>query len=64
MGQKIRRKEAARLIGLSNRTLEKYAVTGEGPPYYKLGSAIVYDSDDLNKWMMSRKFSSTSDPNY
>jgi hypothetical protein len=52
--------DAADYLRLSPRTLEKWAVTGEGPPYIRVGSRIQYLLDDLNDWLMSRRQISTT----
>jgi predicted DNA-binding transcriptional regulator AlpA len=55
-------KDAASLMGLANQTLAKYRVTGESPPYLKIGRKIVYDREELETWMAERRRRSTSDP--
>lgn len=54
--------EAARLLGLSPRTLEKHRVYGTGPVYRKLGGRVVYAVSDLQAWADSGLKNSTSDP--
>lgn len=39
--------EAARILGLSPRTLEKQRCQGRGPAYHKLGSRVLYALDEL-----------------
>ena len=56
----IDRKEAAAL-GLSSRFLEIAAVTGDGPPFIKLGRAVRYRVGDLLDWIDSHRFRSTSE---
>ena len=43
--------------------LAKYAVTGGGPPYLKIGRRVAYREGDLFKWAKSRArlVDSTSD---
>jgi hypothetical protein len=55
------RTDAADYLRISARTLEKWAMTGEGPPYIKVGSRSKYLLDDLNVWLMSRRQISTTD---
>ena len=38
----LRTPEAARFLGLSDRTLEKHRTYGTGPAYRKLGGRVVY----------------------
>ena len=53
---------SATFLGVSPRTLEKWRVTGGGPPYRKLGARVVYVEDDLVEWVDARRRCSTSDP--
>jgi hypothetical protein len=43
-------KEAARLTGLSIRTLEKHRMFGTGPKFSKVGGRVVYAASDLMEW--------------
>ncbi|MCZ4288442.1 helix-turn-helix transcriptional regulator [Hoeflea alexandrii] len=58
----LRTPEAARLLGLSGRTLEKHRTYGTGPAYRKLGGRVVYSVDDLQAWANRGVKTSTSDP--
>jgi predicted DNA-binding transcriptional regulator AlpA len=58
----LRTQEAARFIGLSYRTLEKYRISGTGPKYSKIGGRIVYAVSDLREWVELGAKRSTSDP--
>ncbi|MDT8872975.1 helix-turn-helix domain-containing protein [Komagataeibacter rhaeticus] len=60
----MRTHEAARILGLSPRTLEKYRCHGTGPTFRKLGGRVVYLIDDLDLWAAAGACKSTSDPNY
>jgi hypothetical protein len=53
--------EAARLIGLSARTLEKYRCYGGGPVYLKIGGRVVYRQADLEAWARQTARRSTHD---
>jgi hypothetical protein len=58
----LRTKAAAKYLGLSESTLEKYRLTGEGPIYHKAGPKIViYRPEDLDKWLNARRRRSTSE---
>ena len=46
----LRTPEAARFLGLSSRTLEKYRTCGTGPAYRKLGGRVVYALEDIKAW--------------
>lgn len=55
-------REAARLLGLSPRTLEGMRVRGEGPPFSKLGGAVRYRLAALEAYLAECERRSTSDP--
>jgi len=57
----MRQPDAADYIGMSESYLEKARVTGkDGPPFARLGRAIVYDVADLDAWIAARKRLNTS----
>jgi predicted DNA-binding transcriptional regulator AlpA len=58
----LRTPEAARLVGLSIRTLEKHRIYGTGPQYSKLGGRVVYRVEDVQAWVDAAAKTSTSDP--
>ncbi len=58
----LRTPEAARIVGLSIRTLEKHRIYGTGPRYAKLGGRVVYRLEDLQAWVERGFKASTSDP--
>ena len=60
----VRTHDAARLLGLSARTLEKYRCHGNGPIFRKLGGRVVYAVADLEAWADQAACRSTSDPQY
>jgi predicted DNA-binding transcriptional regulator AlpA len=53
--------EAARVLGLSESTLAKLRLNGNGPIYCKLGRRVVYRTADLEQWLQSRTARDTSD---
>ncbi|MCY1668994.1 helix-turn-helix transcriptional regulator [Rhizobium sp. SL86] len=57
----VRTPEAARLLDLSPRTLEKHRCDGTGPIYHKLGGRVVYTVTDLNAWIDASARRSTSE---
>ncbi|GHH24230.1 helix-turn-helix transcriptional regulator [Sphingomonas glacialis] len=57
----LRTPDAALILGLSARTLEKHRSYGTGPVYHKLGGRIVYTLDDLRNWADRGIRRSTSD---
>jgi len=52
---------AAKLVGLSESTLAKMRLNGNGPIYCKLGRRVVYRVTDLEQWLESRTVRDTSD---
>jgi hypothetical protein len=57
----VRTPEAARLLDLSPRTLEKHRCDGTGPIYHKLGGRVVYSVADLQAWIDGSARQSTSE---
>ena len=53
--------EAARVLGLSGKTLSRYRVSGEGPVFHRFGTRIRYRREDLEAWAATRRRASTSD---
>ncbi|AMN45047.1 helix-turn-helix transcriptional regulator [Rhodoplanes sp. Z2-YC6860] len=56
-------KAAASFVGLSESTLAKLRLNGNGPVYCKLGRRVVYRLVDLDAWLASRTTRDTSDAN-
>jgi len=54
-------RDAARFVGLSESTLAKLRLNGNGPVYCKLGRRVVYRPADLEQWLQSRTVRDTSD---
>ena len=48
-------REAAAFLTLSHRTLDRYRETGQGPPFFRLGTAIRYARTDLMEWAWARR---------
>ena len=58
----LRTPDAALILGLSARTLEKHRCYGTGPVFHKLGGRVVYALEDLESWADLGVRRSTSDP--
>ena len=59
---KLRAPEAAEYLGVSASYLNKTRVYGRGPTYIKLpGGTILYDPDDLDRWLAAFRRCSTSE---
>jgi predicted DNA-binding transcriptional regulator AlpA len=53
--------EAAKLLELSTSWLAKARMSGDGPPYLKMGRSVRYSEVALLQWMKSRQRLSTSE---
>lgn len=53
--KKLKTPAAAEYVGLSVHTLNGLRYRGGGPAYFKLGSAVIYSIDQLDKWLLSRQ---------
>ena len=58
---RLRTRDAAAYTGLAKSTLEKLRVTGGGCPYIRIGRAVLYDPDDLDRWLAANRRMSTSE---
>ena len=57
----LNQQEASAVLKLSERTLERFRLTGDGPKFAKLGRRVLYSQADLEKWVSSRLRSNTSE---
>ena len=48
--QTLKRKDAAAFLGVRPATLSRWAVRGEGPPYFRLGKFVFYRLADLKAY--------------
>ena len=53
--------ETAKLLRLSERTLERYRVSGFGPRFVKAGRRVLYRPADIEAWTDQRTFSNTAE---
>ena len=54
--------QAAGILGLRPRTLERWRWEGQGPRFRKIGGAVRYLPSDLDTWVDKAARTSTSDP--
>ncbi len=52
--------EAADFLRVSERTLERWRVEGNGPRFRRFGRRVVYALGDLDSWANDRCYQSTS----
>jgi predicted DNA-binding transcriptional regulator AlpA len=57
----LSQREAATLLHLSERTLERFRVSGTGPKFVRLGRSIRYRLADIEAFIASRIVGSTSE---
>ncbi len=55
------RRQLADRSGLSERTYEKLALDGGGPPFVKVGRRVLYPVDEADAWLKARMVRSTSE---
>lgn len=55
--------ESAAELGLSPRTMQKFRVTGGGPPFFKFGRVVKYKRRLNEDWALAQVRRSTSDTN-
>ena len=54
-------REAAEVLRLSERTLERMRLTGLGPAFVKAGRRVLYRQADLETWVAAQLRVSTSE---
>ncbi len=53
-------KETSKILGKSTSWLAKSRLTGDGPPYVKVGRSVRYLKSGLETWLQSRAYSNTA----
>jgi hypothetical protein len=53
-------REAAAYCALGFSTLAKLRLTGGGPAFSKVGTKVLYNRNDLDSWLDSKRVASTS----
>jgi excisionase family DNA binding protein len=56
----LTQREAASILAISVRTLERLRVNGGSPKFVKVGHSVRYRPEDLERWVAARLVSSTS----
>lgn len=59
--QLLTQSDAAKLLRLSERTLERLRLQGGGPRYIKANRSVRYRECDLESWIERRVVNSTSE---
>jgi molybdenum cofactor biosynthesis enzyme MoaA len=58
--QLLKEREAAKILDISHRTLQKLRVTGGGPVFCKIAGAVRYRRADLEAFVAASRRASTS----
>lgn len=53
--------ETSQRLRISEKTLEKWRITGGGPRFSKVGGRVFYPEDELEAWLRGRIHASTSE---
>ena len=48
-------KEVAKMLRMKADTVAKWRKQDKGPPYYDIEGKILYDADELMKWLKERR---------
>ena len=59
--QFLTERETARLLRVSARTLQRWRLTGDGPPFIAFGGRRLYGRGDVMSWAEAQRRRSTSD---
>lgn len=51
---------AAAHLALAVQTLARWRTEGGGPPFFKIGGAIRYDTRDLDTWLNAKRRNHTA----
>jgi predicted DNA-binding transcriptional regulator AlpA len=57
----LTQRQCAEALGLSERTLERFRVSGVGPKFVRMGKSVRYRLSDVEVWLASRVVGSTSE---
>jgi len=57
----LTQRQCAEALALSERTLERFRVSGGGPKFGRLGKSVRYRLSDVEVWLASRVVGSTSE---
>jgi hypothetical protein len=63
MTMNLRVKTAAEYLGLSKSFLDKARCYGGGPVFAKLGTTVIYNTNDLDVWVSARRVESPVNDN-
>lgn len=58
MADLLTAKQVSARIQRPERTLERWRLTGEGPPFVRLGRRVAYRVADVERWLARRTYAS------
>jgi predicted DNA-binding transcriptional regulator AlpA len=64
MDELLNTEQVAKRCGLSEMTVRKWRMTGEGPRFIRLGRAVRYRLNDLEAFLAGRAFSTTTEADF
>jgi len=53
--------KVANLLGIKPGTLRAWRVLGKGPRFIRIGGSVFYRVSEVESWLKSHEFSSTSE---
>ena len=57
----LTQRQASEMLALSERTLERFRISGIGPKFVRMGKSIRYRLGDVEAWIERRTVGSTSE---
>jgi predicted DNA-binding transcriptional regulator AlpA len=57
----LTQRQCAEALALSERTLERFRVSGIGPKFVRMGKSVRYRLTDVEAWIERRTVGSTSE---
>jgi predicted DNA-binding transcriptional regulator AlpA len=58
----LRQREAAEMVGVCTRTLQRWSARNAGPPRTKIGGRIYYDAEELTAWARANRTAARQQP--
>jgi excisionase family DNA binding protein len=59
----LTQKEVSERLGITRQTLWRWRRDGTGPPASKIGGSVLYDEEELGKWIEAQKEGSSDSVN-
>lgn len=49
-------RSTAERMGVKRKTLDNWRCAKKGPPFYRIGGRVVYDDDEVERWLAERRY--------